>query len=488
MRSSWAASAAVVLSFLFANSVYCHPSAGIGSEIAPDGACPATITQSSSQTITLGNSVGCSSGPPDYIHRAESFWRAFNMAQFTNSQQYNVTSVSFGIEGVQSGNGQGQSLTVRLYTNSGGAFPGGVRAQIGSATVTAMDQVGMMLSVPLVATVPAGAPELIMEVAVPDGVQSSDVFSIGSNAATQTGPSYISALSCGSPDPVDTASIGFPDTHLVFNVNGSCSTGMPAKTLNISTRMRVELGDNAMIGGFVVTGTTPKSIIVRAMGPSLAGAGIPDVLSDPALELHGSDGSLIYANNNWRDDPAQAAQIQGTAYQPGDDRESAMIRTLAPGAYTVVVTGQNQTTGVALIEIYDNNQAVDSQLSNLSTRGFVQSGTNVMIGGFILGGETGITHVAIRGLGPSLSQLGLQNVLTNSTLELHDSNGATLVSNDNWQDDPTSANELASRGLALPNSLEAGIFVTLSPGAYTAILAGNSGGVGIGLVELYNLH
>jgi hypothetical protein len=165
-----------------------------------------------------------------------------------------------------------------------------------------------------------------------------------------------------------------------------------------------------------------------------------------------------------------------------------MIQTLQPGAYTVILTGQGQTTGVGLVEVYDNDQAADSQLANLSTRGFVQTGNNVMIGGFILGGDTGDTQVAIRGIGPSLTQSGLSNVLADPTLELHDSNGTTLVSNDNWQDDPASASQLAINGLALQNNLESGIFTVLPPGAFTAILAGKNGGTGIGLVEVYNLQ
>ena len=241
-----------------------------------------------------------------------------------------------------------------------------------------------------------------------------------------------------------------------------------------------------MIGGFIITGNAPKAVVLRGMGPSLINSGISDFLADPVLALHGANGALIFQNDNWRD--TQEALIQGTIYQPGDDRESAMIQTLQPGAYTVILTGQGQTTGVGLVEVYDNDQAADSQLANLSTRGFVQTGNNVMIGGFILGGDTGDTQVAIRGIGPSLTQSGLSNVLADPTLELHDSNGTTLVSNDNWQDDPASASQLAINGLALQNNLESGIFTVLPPGAFTAILAGKNGGTGIGLVEVYNLQ
>jgi hypothetical protein len=456
----------------------------------PTPTCSPRITQSGSQTIISGNSISCNTLDPDYLHHDTSYWRAFNMATFTGSQQYNVTSVSFAIEIANDGAGAGQPVVVRLYTNNGGAFPAGSRTLLASSTLNVMDNAAQTIfSVPMVATVPAGAAELVMEVFTPSGVAAGHAFFIGSNSAAQTGPSYLSAADCGNPTPTDPADLGFPNMHIVFNVFGSCSAGpAPAEALNISTRLRVEIGDNAMIGGFIITGNDPKTVVLRGIGPSLADLGISDVLTDPVLELRGANGATIYSNNNWRDDPAQAALIQGTIYQPGDDREAVMIMTLQPGAYTAILTGINQTTGVGLVEAYDNNQTADSQLGNLSTRGFVQTGSNVMIGGFILGGNSGNTRVAIRGIGPSLSQSGLSNVLANPTLALHNSNGTTLISNDNWQDDPVSATQLSANGLALQNSLESGIFTTLPPGLFTAILAGQNGGTGLGLVEVYNLQ
>ncbi len=243
-----------------------------------------------------------------------------------------------------------------------------------------------------------------------------------------------------------------------------------------------------MIGGFIITGNASKAVILRGMGPSLVSAGVPaaSVLNDPVLELHGPNGSLITQNDNWKDSP-QRSQIEGTIYQPTDDRESVIVATLQPGAYTAILTGRGQTIGVGLVEIYDNSQAADSALANISTRGVVQTGNNVLIGGFSLGGDPHKTPIAIRGLGPSLAQFGLGNVLVDPTLELHDSNGVTLISNDNWTDDPVSATELFARGLAPQNGQESGIFTTLPPGQYTVILAGKKGGVGIGLVEIYNL-
>ena len=211
-----------------------------------------------------------------------------------------------------------------------------------------------------------------------------------------------------------------------------------------------------------------------------------DLLQDPVLELRASNGSLIFRNDNWKDD--QRSLIEGTVFQPTDDRESVIVATLNPGAYTAILTGKDQTTGIGMVEVYDNDTTTDSQLANISTRGFVQTGNNVMIGGFMLGNNNNPTHVAVLGIGPSLSQFGLTNLLADPTLELHNGNGTIMISNDDWTDDPTTATELFARGLAPQNAKESGIFTSLPVGAFTAILAGNNGGVGIGVVEIYNLQ
>lgn len=240
-----------------------------------------------------------------------------------------------------------------------------------------------------------------------------------------------------------------------------------------------------MIAGFIITGNSSKAVVLRGIGPSLLPFGITDALLDPVLDLRDSNGSLILSNDNWKD--TQRSQIEGGPLQPGDDRESVIVATLPPGAYTAALTGKDNTTGVGLVEVYDNNQAADSQLGNISTRGFVRADASVMIGGFILGGNPNSTRVALRGVGPSLSLFGLNNVLADPTLKLHDGNGALLVSNDNWGDDPVSAAQLTSNGLGLLDPKESGIFITLPPGQFTAVLAGKDGGIGLGLIEVYNL-
>jgi photosystem II stability/assembly factor-like uncharacterized protein len=262
----------------------------------------------------------------------------------------------------------------------------------------------------------------------------------------------------------------------------------PAQALNISTRLRVETGNNVMIGGFIITGSASKNVAVRGIGPSLAGVGLGDVLADPVLELRGANGSLLFQNDNWRDDPVQAAQLTALGLAPQNSNESGIVATLLPGAYTAVLAGENQGTGIGLVEIYDVNQTADSQLANISTRGFVQTGDDVMIGGFILGGSSQTTGVIVRGIGPSLAQFGLSNLLADPTLELRDSNGALLTSNNDWQDDPISAAQLTAHNLVPQNSLESGVFAALPPGAFTAILAGNRNGIGIGLLEIYNVQ
>jgi hypothetical protein len=255
--------------------------------------------------------------------------------------------------------------------------------------------------------------------------------------------------------------------------------------LNISTRLRVQTGNNVLIGGFIITGTAPKRVALRGIGPSLIPAGIPDALVDPTLELHESNGTLLISNDNWQDDAFLGEPLINLGLALQHPNESGMVVTLQPAAYTVILAGKNGGTGIGLVEVYDVDQAADSQLANISTRGFVLTNDNVLIGGFILGGSPNGTHVAVRGIGPSL---GIDSALADPTLELHDGNGATLVANDNWQDDPVSASQLIALGIAPEDSHESGIYISLPPGAFTAIVAGKNGGTGIGLVEVFNVN
>lgn len=264
-------------------------------------------------------------------------------------------------------------------------------------------------------------------------------------------------------------------------------TATPAsQPINLSTRMLVQTGDNAGIGGFIITGNAPKDVLLRAIGPSLEQSGVLDALADPVLELHGP-GGFVVTDDNWRDDPAQETAIVATGIPPTNELESAIYATLNPGAYTAVVRGKNDTSGVALVEVYDVRQAVTAQLANISTRAFVSTGSNVVIAGFILGNNLGHDRIVLRGIGPSLSAVGVSNVLADPTLELRNSSGALLFTNNDWQDDPTQIADLNVAGLAPSNNLESALVVTLPPGEYTALLAGVNNGSGVGLVEVYDL-
>jgi hypothetical protein len=249
----------------------------------------------------------------------------------------------------------------------------------------------------------------------------------------------------------------------------------------------VQLGDNVTIGGFIISGTAPKKLILRGIGPSLQTSGITDVLADPVLELHAGDGSIITKNDNWKDDPSQAAQIQLSGLAPANDLESAIAVTLVPGAYTAIESGKGSGTGTALIEIYDVDTAAASGLANLSTRGLVQINDNVMIGGFTLGRTANAANLVLRAIGPSLSRFAVANPLANPTLEVRDSNGDKVGFNDDWNDDPAQAAQITAAGLAPNNSLESACRLTLAAGRYTVIVAGKNGGTGVAVVEIYRL-
>jgi hypothetical protein len=250
--------------------------------------------------------------------------------------------------------------------------------------------------------------------------------------------------------------------------------------------LHVEAGENVAIGGFMITGNSPKRVAIRGMGPSLQSAGfVGGALSDPTLQLRGSDNSLIASNDNWRDNPVWAAELEAVGLAPTFDFESAIVATLPPGAYTAIMGGKNGSTGMGLVEVYDLDRASDGRLTNISTRGLVRTGDGVVIGGFILGGDTGQASVLLRAIGPSLSTAGIANALADPTLELRDSNGVLLQYNDNWKDSQQAAIE--ATGIPPQNDLEAAILATLLPGSYTAITAGKDGSMGVGLIEVYNL-
>lgn len=239
-----------------------------------------------------------------------------------------------------------------------------------------------------------------------------------------------------------------------------------------------------MIGGFIVTGNNSKRLIIRGMGPSMATVGVQGVINDPILRLFGPTGSPLGVNDNWQD--TQQAEIEATGIPPQDPREAAIVATLSPAAYTTTLADSGGNTGVGLVEIYDLDSAASTRLSNISTRGSVQTADNVMIGGFALGGSSiNPARVVIRALGPSLITAGINNALQNPTLELFDNNGQSIAFNDNWSDDQSQVAELQAFGLAPQSPSESALIATLPPGLYTAVVAGQGGAIGIGLVEVY---
>ena len=289
--------------------------------------------------------------------------------------------------------------------------------------------------------------------------------------------------------------------HILPELEGSGTVHVrSSKLTNISTRAFVQTGDNVMIGGFIVQGN--ETVIIRAIGPELTQYGVPNPLANPTLELHDATGALIASNDNWMTTiiggiifSDQVQDIRDSGYAPTDPRESAIIAILPSGNYTAIVRGVSNTTGVALAEVYDlhDGNHNTSVLSNISTRSFVQRGDKVMIGGFIIEGS-GRKRVIARAVGPGLTQYGVPNPLADPTLELHDSTGALIASNDNWQhtiiggiiiNDQVAA--IRASGHAPGDPRESAIIANLPPGNYTAIVRGANNTTGVALVEVYDL-
>ncbi len=328
---------------------------------------------------------------------------------------------------------------------------------------------------------------------------SAETFTQNQNAnAIRWGTLYNFRFDANQPPETMNALIGFFKTGspVVVGIQGPSAciasptptpTPLPpgaAQAVNLATRMRVQAGEGVAIGGFIITGTAPKHVLLRAIGPELAYSGITNALPDPVMELHGPGAFPTVINDNWRD--TQEAAILATGLAPSSNLAAAIDASLNPGAYTAIVRGTNNNTGVGLVEVYDVSQGVAAKLGNISTRAFVSTGGNIVIGGFILGSHNDNDRIVVRGIGPSLTALGVANALANPTLELRDNNGAVLFSNNDWQDNPAQAAELTVAGLAPTHPLESAIAATLPAGRYTALLSGVNNGTGIGLVEVYD--
>jgi hypothetical protein len=257
---------------------------------------------------------------------------------------------------------------------------------------------------------------------------------------------------------------------------------VPTNISNISTRAFAGGGQAFAIAGFTITGTDPKQVVIRGLGPTLTNFVTHRVLADPTLGLYDSSGTLIVSNNDWKD--TQETAIQATGLAPSFDVESTILITLQPGKYTAILGGYagGLPLPIGLVEVYDINPGAFAELTNVSTRGLVGTGDGVIIAGFIANGST---QVVVRGLGPTLTQFGVAEALADPVVTLVDSNGNVLQSNNNWKDMQQAA--IQATGLAPPNDLEAAILAPVAAGNYTAILSGNGGGTGIGLIEVYKL-
>jgi len=254
------------------------------------------------------------------------------------------------------------------------------------------------------------------------------------------------------------------------------------KATNISTRGIVGTGENVLIAGFTISGKQSKKVIVRALGPTLSTLGVSGALADPTIAIVNSSNVVVASNDNWRD--TQETEIAASGYAPPNDLESAIIATLAPGSYTAVVTGKNGGTGIGLVDLYQLD-ATTSIFSNLSTRGLVGTGQNVLIGGLIIGnGEPPV--IVLRAIGPTLSSFGIAHPLQDPTLELRDANGALIAFDNDWNDNTPTGIKAT---LLKPNdSHESAIITSLAAGNYTAIVRGKNGTTGVALVEAYRLR
>lgn len=327
-----------------------------------------------------------------------------------------------------------------------------------------------------------------------DRLQISGAANLGGNLEVRNINDY-------TPDAADTfnplsyssvaGSFAFisSNTQLTFGATGAVATVNPAapnpstgQPLNIATRMSVQTGDNVLIAGFIVTGPSGsiKKVLIRGMGPSLAQFGVAGTLPDPFLELHKPDGSVV-SNDNWQQ--GDTSQIPN-GFAPNDSRESVLVATLTPGNYSAVVKDAHGETGIGIAELYDLDSTSAAKLVNISTRGFINTGDDVMIGGFIIGGNEP-AKILVRAIGPTLTDFGVQGALADPTLELHDANGST-ISNDDWRE--TQESEIIATTIPPNKDREPAILATLVPGNYTAIVRGKNSTTGIGLVEAYNLQ
>lgn len=459
-------------------------------------------TQNNGDTVALGNSLGTLTVQGDYTQNSDGLMRIEigGTAAGTGYDQLQVSGVATiaGNLDVWLVNGFTPTVGQTFRIVNANSFSGGFSSIAGpsqagisvsndatgvTVTITSVVAGAPVISSPTTVSATQGAPFSYQIAAtnnptsfgamnLPDGLTVDHSSGLISGTPAQAGNYAVPIAAnnaAGSGQAVLTIQVGDPVIQ-------------PSQLLNISTRMRVQTGDNVLIGGFIVTGTDSKRVIIRGIGPSLSSF-FSGVLADPTLELF--QGSTLLANNdNWKTD--QQAEIEATGIPPTNDFESAIVRTLAPGSYTAILRGNGNTTGIGVVETYDLDHAANSRLANISTRGFVETGDNVMIGGLIIGPPNGTSAaVVVRAIGPTLGVFGIPGALQDPTLDLVDSNGVVIRSNNDWRE--SQANEIIATGLQPTDDRESALIETLVPGSYTAIVRGFGNTTGVGLFEAYHL-
>jgi hypothetical protein len=422
---------------------------------------------------------------------------------------YGEDSAATGVNGNQASNATPDSGAAYVFVRSGSTWT--QQAYVKASNTEASDFFGGSVAISG-DTVVVGAFE---EDSAATGVNGSQA----GNGATDSGAAYVfvrSGSTWTQQGYLKASNTGVSDTFVIAAISGdtvvvgasgedSAATGINGNQAsnsatdsgaayvfaglpatgpleNISTRAEVLTNTNVLIGGFVISGTGTKQVLVRGLGPTLTDFGVTGALADPFLSLVTGSGNVLWNNDNWKD--SQQAAIQATGKAPTHDSEAAIVQILGPGNYTAVLSGKNNTTGIGLVEVYDQSPASTAQLSNISSRGHVGTGNNVMIGGFI--SAVADTRVIVRALGPTLTQFGVTGVLADPVLGLFDGNGNAIASNDNWTQSPQAA-QIQASGFAPPNALEPAIISTRPLGNTTAIVSGKNGTTGVALLEVYRL-
>ena len=387
-------------------------------------------------------------------------------------------SVNYMLLGNGTGMGSNWTLTglnlppgQNIYIRARGYYRTGVFN--GSESITESVRT-VFLPGPIATPTPSGTPQTPTPTPTPvETATPSPTPPLVTPSPTPTATPLPSSTPTVSPTPTPTAT--------------ATPTATPGTLGNISTRLRVLSGDNVLIGGLIATGTGSPRVILRAIGPSLSGLGVPGALEDTTLDLF-QGGTLLMSNDDWQNS-SQQAEIAASGFAPGNAAESAIIWTLTPGqGYTAIVRGKNGATGVGVVEAYDLDHLPTAKLGNISTRGFVDVDDNVMIAGVIVGPGSGTSaKILARALGPTLSDFGVPGALADPTLDLVNSSGTVVRSNNNWQDDSQQRALIEAAGLGPGHFEEAALVETVTPGAYTAIVRGLNRTTGVGLVEVYHV-